>query len=541
MSDSKQSDVQLPLETVLSTLASQFDTVSSATLSPDVARAVAEAKHYLQNAPQMAINESPSSAEEAYQYQALLNFMANACLNTDLELQIQEVNEVACQFLGKSKRDLLGTSLKRYFPPEEQEVLQTKLQQIAASQLPFHEWESVALSVTGRRPVFMKMGMIRQVDQQEIGYRWLIRDISRRKQTNARLQRTYKLLLALVEASPKGIMMVDTQGRVQLWSDAAERILGWAQEEVLGQLPKHLPPPSIEKWLAQSDLLNGEGRHDEVEMTCRHKDGTPLLLRLVTSALRNPEGDVVGWLQIFTDITKQYKMRVELQQMKSRLASSREAEQRRLARGLHDDVIQQLIALQMDLATQRRQAEQGNNDSFKTGTELAETFSRFETQVVATVRELRGVLRELRPAGLEEYGLVPALDGYLNQLSRQYSERQLHIQKQWPRESLNIPIDVATCLFRVAQEALRNVIRHTTAQNVNILLEQSSTHTIMVVRDDGEGFATKPHFSRLAHKGHLGLVGMLERVELVGGQLDIESTPGKGASILVRIPHNVEE
>jgi len=164
-----------------------------------------------------------------------------------------------------------------------------------------------------------------------------------------------------------------------------------------------------------------------------------------------------------------------------------------------------------------------------------------EAQVVYTVRELRGVLRELRPAGLEEHGLVAALDGFVNQLTRQYAERQIHIHKQWPPTPLTIPLPIATCLFKVAQEALRNVIRHTTAKKVDILLEQNSTHTIMVIRDDGEGFATKPQFTQLAHEGHFGLVGMLERIQVCNGQLEVESTPGNGASIVVRVPFVTEE
>jgi PAS domain S-box-containing protein len=343
----------------------------------------------------------------------------------------------------------------------------------------------------------------------------------------------------LVEASPKGIVMVDTQGRVQLWSDAAERILGWAQEEVLGQLPKHLSAEIVEKWLSQGEFV-GEGRHEEVEAVCYRKDGQAILARIVTAALRSPEGQIVGWLQLFTDITKQQKMRVELQQMKGRLAASREAEQRRLARGLHDDVIQQLIALQMNLASQRKMAEKGIGAP-RESAELAQTFGELEAQVVSTVRELRSVLRELRPAGLEEHGLVAALDGFVNQIARQYPERELQIQKQWHTIPQHISLPIATCLFKVTQEALRNVIRHTTAKKVDISLEQDDSHITMKIQDDGEGFPTQPQFTQLAHNGHFGLVGMLERVELVGGQLDITSTPGSGASIIVRIPLMAEE
>lgn len=530
MSNTYDSYLPRPLETVLTTLATQLDTLPPSELPPTLATTLTELQQYLQEHPRKEID---AGSETTNQYHALLQFMSNAYLVTDLNLKIQEVNDSACRMFMTSEVELLHSQLDAVFPDPEKEVLREKARQVFETTLPSLEWECVIQRRAGELPIVAKLALVKDVRQKTVGFRWLLRDISRRKQTNARLQRTYKLLLALVEASPKGIVMVDTQGRVQLWSDAAERILGWAQEEVLGQIPKHLSPEIIEQWLVTG------GRPDEVELTLYRKDASSVLIRMVTAALHSPEGQIIGWLQIFTDITKQHKMRTELLQMKARLAASREAEQRRLARGLHDDVIQQLIALQMDLANQRRQAERSPTPSDKE--ELAQTFSRLEAQVVYTVKELRGVLRELRPAGLEEHGLIAALDGFLNQIERQYAHRQLQIEKQWSPTLLDIPLPIATCLFKVAQEALRNVVRHTTAQKVEILLEQSNTHTIMVIRDNGEGFATQPKFTQLAHDGHFGLVGMLERVELVGGQLQVESTPGEGTAIRVSVPLIVEE
>jgi PAS domain S-box-containing protein len=530
MSNTYNSQLSLPLETVLTTLVTQFDTIAPTELPPTLVTTLTELQTYLREHPQEVRGAATDSTDS---YHALLEFMSNAYLVTDLNLKIQEVNDASCRMLMTSEAELLNSQFDMVFPASEKEVLKEKARQVFETNLPSLEWECVIQRRSGELPIVAKLGAVKDIQQRIVGFRWLLRDISRRKQTNARLQRTYKLLLALVEASPKGIVMVDTQGRVQLWSDAAERILGWAQEEVLGQIPNHLSSEIIEQWLIS------EGRQDEVELTVYRKEGTPVLIRMVTAALHSPEGQIIGWLQIFTDITKQHKMRTELLQMKARLAASREAEQRRLARGLHDDVIQQLIALQMDLANQRRQAEK-NPGALIEG-ELAQTFSRLEAQVVYTVKELRGVLRELRPAGLEEHGLVAALDGFLNQIGRQYAHRELQIEKQWPSTPLHIPLPIATCLFKVAQEALRNVVRHTTAQKVEILLEQSNSHTIMVIRDNGEGFATQPKFTQLAHDGHFGLVGMLERVELVGGQLKVESTPGEGTAIRVSVPLIVEE
>lgn len=530
MSNTYNSYLPRPLETVLTTLVRQLDTLPSSELPPTLATTLTELQQYLKEHPR---KEADTGSEITNQYHALLQFMSNAYLVTDLNLKIQEANDSACRMFMTSEAELLHTPLDALFPNTEKEALREKAKQVFETALPSLEWECVIQRRAGELPVVAKLALVKDVQQKIVGFRWLLRDISRRKQTNARLQRTYKLLLALVEASPKGIVMVDAQGRVQLWSDAAEQILGWAQEEVLGQIPKHLSPEIIEQW------LRSEGRQDEVELTLYRKDETAVSIRMVTAALHSPEGQIIGWLQIFTDITKQHKMRTELLQMKARLAASREAEQRRLARGLHDDVIQQLIALQMDLANQRRQAERSTTPAEKE--ELAQTFSRLEAQVVYTVKELRGVLRELRPAGLEEHGLIAALDGFLNQIVRQYAHRQLQIEKQWSSTLLDIPLPIATCLFKVAQEALRNVVRHTTAQKVEILLEQNNTHTIMVIRDNGEGFATQPQFTQLAHDGHFGLVGMLERVELVGGQLKVESTPGEGTAIRVCVPLIVEE
>jgi signal transduction histidine kinase len=152
------------------------------------------------------------------------------------------------------------------------------------------------------------------------------------------------------------------------------------------------------------------------------------------------------------------------------------------------------------------------------------------------VGQLRRLVSELRPAGLEELGLVATLGNYVEQLRREggagMPEINMHL------DDSVLPAPHALCLFRVTQEALRNALHHAQAGRVDVALEQDATGVTLRIADDGCGFDLPPQLSELISANHFGLVGMTERVAWAGGQLQIETVPGRGTTITVRLPLN---
>jgi signal transduction histidine kinase len=142
------------------------------------------------------------------------------------------------------------------------------------------------------------------------------------------------------------------------------------------------------------------------------------------------------------------------------------------------------------------------------------------------------LIRELRPIVLDDLGLRAALSNYVNNWSKHFGVRtELHVSGM---DQDRLPSEIETALYRVTQEALTNVAKHADAQNVGILLERRPDHISLIIEDDGTGFDGENAFN-LRERG-LGLIGMRERVVLVGGTVHVESRPGAGATVVVRIP-----
>jgi signal transduction histidine kinase len=152
---------------------------------------------------------------------------------------------------------------------------------------------------------------------------------------------------------------------------------------------------------------------------------------------------------------------------------------------------------------------------------------------VQTLTDLRRLTQNLRPRILDDHGLVPALDWLADLLQEQYGiEAQVRVAQPLPEEAAETQL----LLFRIAQEALHNVGRHSGASQACLSLRSSGNRVIMVVRDNGRGFKLTGGLSELANRGKLGLLGMHERARLLGGSLEVETAPGKGTTIMVELP-----
>jgi signal transduction histidine kinase len=213
-----------------------------------------------------------------------------------------------------------------------------------------------------------------------------------------------------------------------------------------------------------------------------------------------------------------------LQRLSRRLLEAQENERRAIARELHDELGQALQALKINLQTAQRFPK-----------ESAQRLADSIGIVDHTLQQVRNLSLDLRPSLLDDLGLVAALEWYVER-QQQRTGIASHFTAAPP--DLHAEPMVETACFRVAQEALTNVIRHAQAQNVWVELRQQGTELHLVVRDDGAGFDVRAARVRAAQGGSFGLLGMQERVELAGGRLDITATPGRGTEIYIRFPQS---
>jgi len=211
----------------------------------------------------------------------------------------------------------------------------------------------------------------------------------------------------------------------------------------------------------------------------------------------------------------------------SAVTQGQEAERARLARELHDGPVQGLIALTQRAELAQRQVERDNKESAQM---LLEQLRGTGQQ---TVLELRRLISALRPIYLEDLGFVPALEMLVRQATEQ-SEVEIRLER--PQAIHRLAPDVELGAYRIVQEALNNALQHAQAQHVTIQVESKVHSLFLTVVDDGVGFDFPDQPDTLTQSGHFGLIGMLERAAQLGGSFHVDSAPGQGTRVRVRLP-----
>jgi signal transduction histidine kinase len=201
-----------------------------------------------------------------------------------------------------------------------------------------------------------------------------------------------------------------------------------------------------------------------------------------------------------------------------RVVSAQELERQRLARELHDETGQALTSILLGL-----KAVEDAED----GSDLAAATGQLRELVVTTLQDVRRLAVELRPKALDDFGLVPAIERLIETF-REHTGIHVDLEPRLGNERL--PSDVETTLYRITQEALTNVVKHAQAEHVSIVLTRRDGSVSALIEDDGRGFGTGDKSSGL------GLLGMRERIALVDGRLEVESTPGSGTTLSIEVP-----
>ncbi|OGO70262.1 MAG: hypothetical protein A2Z49_09060 [Chloroflexi bacterium RBG_19FT_COMBO_56_12] len=216
----------------------------------------------------------------------------------------------------------------------------------------------------------------------------------------------------------------------------------------------------------------------------------------------------------------------ELRALSDRAITAQEAERKAIAQSLHDDTGQALtmLAIQLDRIDERIPEEQKA---------LKKQVAEARMLTTNALTELRRILSGLRPSILDDLGLVPAIRWY----ARTYLEAaRVHVIFKAPNTPFDLPPSVATTLFRISQEAMNNIVRHAQASTATIVLQLNSQQVQLRVEDNGCGFDQERVSQDAVHANQLGLVGVRERAQLLGGKVTIESVPGKGSHLLAVIP-----
>ena len=277
---------------------------------------------------------------------------------------------------------------------------------------------------------------------------------------------------------------------------------------------------AVSRALSETQNLQAR-RRAEAELRAAHADlEKRVQLRTAELQLANA--------RLREEMDERRKAETELSNARLFLVRLREQERLNLSREIHDGVVQDLIGVGYAVADTERKVVAG-----QTLSDTVTLLRRHRADILASVRRLRTLVKGLRPPGLHEFGLEHALQVFVSSLDTS-GRPACHLTVT--EDAVHLSEVVSQAFFRVAQEAVRNALRHARATTVDIAVSVRDDGAYLVISDDGSGFRVPERLGSLAADEHFGLVGMDEHAQLVGGQLYLESAPGRGTRVTVVVP-----
>ncbi|MDB6167441.1 MAG: domain S-box-containing protein [Verrucomicrobia bacterium] len=354
-------------------------------------------------------------------------------------------------------------------------------------------------------------------------------DITERKLAAEAVKKAEDHVRVIIDTIPTMAWSVRPDGAVdfvnQRWLDYTGLSLEQEIENPTGVVHPEDLPGALEKWTADMS----RGKLGEDEMRLRGADGSYRWFLVRTAPLRDEAGNIVKWFGSSFDIEDRKQaneaLRRSEQQLHSlvgRLHTAREDEAKRIARELHDELGQRLTALNMELAHFEANLAGVTPDQ-------REQIKRMHSVVDHTVGVVQELAGELRLGQLDVLGLTAAIDWQLKEFARR-SGICCNVTRL--DEITDLSDAQGTAVFRILQEALTNVVRHASATQVEVSLQAGADRVALKVHDNGRGITA----AELNDHGAIGLLGMRERAQLVGGDVTITGETGEGTQVLVRIP-----
>ncbi|MGH9442345.1 MAG: hybrid sensor histidine kinase/response regulator [Thermoanaerobaculia bacterium] len=354
-----------------------------------------------------------------------------------------------------------------------------------------------------------------------------------------RAQESIKTLLSALEQTVDSIILTDPEGKIQYVNPGFQRLYGYSSAETLGRTPRILKSGVHDSAFYKAfwrSLMSDGGFHGEI--VNRARDGRLVTVESSAKAIFDDSGKRSGFIAVYHDVSEKTRAAEALRDserryraLAARIEQVREDERTGIARELHDELGQALTAMKMDLvATKRNVASDDETARGAAAKKIDSTIELIDGMVV-TVRRISS---EMRPGMLDDLGLFPAIEWLANDFSQRTGiacRLKSEVGSPSPGGAR------ATAVYRIFQEALTNVARHSKATEVQVRLSDTDAILCVEVHDNGKGFVPEV----LSDSSSLGLIGMRERAASIGGEVTFVSEPGAGATMLLRVPLSGEE
>ncbi len=489
------------------------------------------------------LSRATTAVRQVMDTEVCLGFVADECTG---DLVLESYEGVSDEFAASSERMKLGEGFNgRVAETGEPMVVadasrDPRLTRLAVSQegirrqliVPAKSKGKVmgTLCVATRRP--------REFPPEQVGLLGAIGNVIGVAIDNARLYERQRHMADALAASEKGyrqlfenahdaIVVQDLDGKILMTNAAGLKLGDYSEGELVGKhVREFLTPEGLE--LAREvgrRLLQGEVIDQAYDQQFLKKDGTLAHVKLTTSLVTS-NGQPKAFQHMARDVTEEKRLEENMRFYLEQVTRAQEEERKRIARELHDDTAQELVAL-------ARQLESFVSTSGRLSKRQLEQVDEIQGQVDKMLEGIRRFSQDLRPSVLDDLGLVPALQWLTSDVEAHFG---MDVGIAVLGSERRFSPEIELLLFRIAQEALRNVWRHSEASRAWLTMEFDECKTTLTVSDNGRGFEVPQRPGDLAKVGKLGLAGMAERARLVGGTLRLESKPGEGTIVTVEAP-----
>jgi two-component system CheB/CheR fusion protein len=466
---------------------------------------------------------------------ALLDSAAQGILAVRADGKIVLANRETEKMFGYEHGALIGCGIDLLLPPENRNAHAAHRNGFFAA--PRSRPMGIGLDLAGVRrdgtrfPVEISLSYI-ETGEGRLGVAF-VTDISQRRQAEAALRENAEIMQVLSDNANIPIIVNDAEGVVTQENAAAVRLLGDFRGRAKARL--NLFDKEIREQILMADQrILATGESEVLEITVPQPEGKRAFL-VSKMPRRDESGKIVGLINVGLDITERKKIEAaameyqnELQTLTARLIAAQEDQSKHLARELHDVFSQKLAAVAMDISVLQQRPPRLPEGIFK-------ELGKLGAGIGSLARGIHDMSRQLHPSILDDLGLAAAL----KEECRVFSEIQgVPVTFRAAKMPKSLPEEIALCIYRVAQEILRNIAQHAGAREVHFHLAATPSEIRLSVQDIGGGF----DLVKVTGKKGLGLISMEERVRLLKGTFEIQSHPGQGTRVEVHVPRRgVEE
>jgi PAS domain S-box-containing protein len=462
------------------------------------------------------ITEKRLAEEARFRHAAILESSEDGISSVTRDGVIVTWNAGAQRMFGYTENEAVGKLATIIVPPELQDQQQNKIFERLWGGGRIEQFETVRVSKTGKRiDVSLSISPVKNSSGKIVGCAGIARDITNRKRAAEALQSSEQRYRLLFERNVAGVAIGSLDGRVLDCNDGWARILGYqSRDELLGRHASEFYFNPSDRQPLLDELRERQAVFSR-ELQLKRKDGGPVWV-LFNAAALDAEHSTPILQTTMIDISGWKRAEDALSEMTRKLIAAQEQERVRIGRELHDDINQRLAMLGVEL----EQLQENPSEVQSRVRELRKHTTELSNDVQA-------LSHDLHSSKLEYLGVVAGMKSWC----KDFAERQkLEIGF---RSDVSSPLrELGISLFRVLQEALQNGVKHSGVKRIEVQLREDSDEIHLIVRDSGKGFDVK---AALKGKG-LGLTSMRERVRLINGTINIESKPGSGTTIHIRVP-----